>query len=159
MLGRQSGLVAVELAVVATVVLVVLFGVLEAGRLLWSWNVLNEVTRRAARLAAVCPVDATTQANVRSAAVFNSAMLGGLKPSHVTIQYLDKDGTALTNPDGADFVKIAFVRTAIDNGTNGYRYRLLIPLHVRTLAPMSFTTTVVAESLGVSPPGTGTTSC
>ena len=159
LLKRQRGLAAVELAIVATVVLVVLFGVLEAGRLLWTWNMLNEVTRRAARLAAVCPVDSTTQANVRNTAVFGGGMLSGLQSAHVILQYLDRDGAVLANPGGADFVRIAFVRAAIDNGANGYRYRLLIPLHIQTLAPLRFSTTVVAESLGVSPVGTGTTSC
>ena len=53
---RQSGLVTVEFALIGAFFFLILFSIIEFGRLLFTWNTLDEVTRRAARLAAVCPI-------------------------------------------------------------------------------------------------------
>ena len=51
---RQRGVAAVEFAIVAVLLFTLLLGVMEMGRLLWTWNAAVEATRLGARLAAVC---------------------------------------------------------------------------------------------------------
>lgn len=51
--SRQRGAAAVEFALVATWFFLLLLGILELGRILYVWNTVQEVTRRAARSAVV----------------------------------------------------------------------------------------------------------
>jgi Flp pilus assembly protein TadG len=167
---RQKGMASVEFAVVGAVFLLLLLAALEMGRALFVWNTLNEATRRGARLAAVCPVNAPAIANV---AVFNapgqggdSAVLDGLDTSHVKVDYLDPAGAPLANP-AASPGTVAFVRV----GITGYSLRVFIPFldlfGAGTGTPLlrapAFATTLPAESLGLVPdpanPAAGTTRC
>jgi Flp pilus assembly protein TadG len=92
---QQSGLATVEFAMVGFLFFLVLFAIIEVGRLLYTWNVLTEVTRRGARIAAVCPANDPAIARM---AVFNtgggtdSPILNGLSTANVDIQYPTEDG-------------------------------------------------------------------
>lgn len=55
----QRGVAAVEFAIVSSLLFTVLFGVMEMGRLLWTWNAAVEATRFGARLAVVCDLNDT----------------------------------------------------------------------------------------------------
>ena len=57
--ARQQGAVAVEFALVASLLFTLLFGITEMSRILFYWNTAGEVTRLGARLAVVCGKDAT----------------------------------------------------------------------------------------------------
>lgn len=50
---RQGGAAAVEFAIVAMLFFTIVFGIMEFGRVLYVWNTVQEVTRRAAREAVV----------------------------------------------------------------------------------------------------------
>jgi Flp pilus assembly protein TadG len=50
----QHGAAAVELALVAIVFFMLLIGIVEAGRVLFTWNAAVEATRYGARVAVVC---------------------------------------------------------------------------------------------------------
>lgn len=146
---RQAGLVTVEFALIGAVFFLVLFGIIEMGRFLFTWNVLDEVTRRAARLAAVCPMAQVDK--VRQAAVFNSTILSGLTPENVNVQYLDRVFTPT-----ATLEQVLYVRTNIQN----FQYQLLIPfLPLDPFDASSFTTTLPSESLGITPAGAWTVQC
>ena len=54
MRAKQTGTAIVEFAIIASVMLMILFGVIEFGRVMFVGNALAESTRRGARLAAVC---------------------------------------------------------------------------------------------------------
>lgn len=69
MRARQKGIAVVEFAIVGGLLMMVVFGVLETGRALFTVNALTEATRRGARMAAVCPVG---DAKAASVAVFDS---------------------------------------------------------------------------------------
>lgn len=56
---RQRGVVAVEFAFIAMILFSLLLGIMEFGRLLFTWNSAVEATRRGARLAIVCNMNAT----------------------------------------------------------------------------------------------------
>jgi len=150
---KQAGLATVEFALIGAVFFLILFGIIEVGRFLFTWNVLDEVTRRAARLAAVCPMDQTD--NVKQSAVFNSTILTGLQPNHIDIQYLDI-GFSPT----ATLEQVRYVQSSLVQGDDGFQYQLLIP--VLPIAPFNaspFTTTLPSESLGITQAGSWNVQC
>ncbi len=150
--NRQQGLTSVEFAICGAVYFMVLFSVIEVARFMYALNVLDEVTRRGARLASVCPV--TQPAPVLNTATFGGRALPNLGSEHLAINYFSADNTVIADPV-AGFVNIAYVQVSITN----YNHQLLIPFLFRDIQMPPFSTTVLAESLGISPPDTGTTSC
>ncbi|MGR8980021.1 MAG: TadE/TadG family type IV pilus assembly protein [Gammaproteobacteria bacterium] len=91
---RQHGAAMPEMAIIALVFFMVLFGVIEVGRLMFMWNTLTEATRRGARIAAVCPffdnyikVAAVFGDSAQPDAAQNSPILPGLDTGDVSIAY------------------------------------------------------------------------
>lgn len=151
--SKQAGLVTVEFALIGAVFFMILFGIIEMSRFLFTWNVLDEVTRRAARLAAVCPMSAVD--NVKQSAVFNSSIIPGLAPQHVNIEYLTETLTTTTTVS-----QVRFVQTNMVQGANGFQYQLLIPfLPSNPFSTSSFRTTLPSESLGITPDGSWAVEC
>jgi Flp pilus assembly protein TadG len=154
---RQRGTTTVEFAIVGTVLMVVVFSVIEFGRALFVINVLTEATRRGARMAAVCPVGDPKPAQV---AVFanggaSSTIVSGLTTANVQVQYLDTNGAVVAGPGtAAGFSQIRYVRVNIV----GFTQTLLIPLHLTAVPLSGFSTTLPRESLGVYP-AVGSTAC
>lgn len=65
---RQSGLAAVEFALIAAAILFpLLIGIMEFGRIVFYWNAATEATRLGARLAVVCDMDDATIKNKMNA--------------------------------------------------------------------------------------------
>lgn len=141
---RQQGLTTVEFSLVGTALFMVLFGLIEFGRLMFTWNVLDEATRRAARLAAVCPVETGGNAYARAQGAFKGSMLPNFSSENVQVEYLEEDGTAMAEPNTEDTF---YVRASII----GYSHQVLIPFFDITLDALTFATTLPAESLGVIP--------
>ncbi len=144
---RQKGTTIVEFAVVGSVVFLVLFSVMEVARLMFTWNTLNEVSRRAARLATVCRVE-EVNSGVVSAAVVNQigSLLPGFSSNNLSYNYLKADGSASIPPHSA-----AYIRASIVN----YQYEMILPLSIdlSRLAP-DFSTTLRTESMGKTKPTT-----
>lgn len=153
----QRGAHTVEFAIIGSLFFILLFSAIEFGRLLFTWNTLDEISRRGARVAAVCPIDHSA---IRRVAMFSSAtgdnyhddhsVLLGLDESNIHIEYLSTSGTVLSDPAGS-YLDIAFVRSTVV----GYRYQLIIPFFVNEFELPPFITVLPRESLGVSPEGTG----
>ena len=149
---RQSGSATIEFALVAVAFLVLLLGVMEFSRLLFTWNALGAMTQRGARLAALCPPGAPDIARL---ALFRDVEGSGgpvpeLREENLRVSYLDEN---LSDTGGA--YPISFVRVRIV----GYRHRMLIPFVPHRLIPSpAFSTTLPAESLGYVP-DTGERSC
>jgi Flp pilus assembly protein TadG len=148
----QNGTTTVEFAIVGAVTILLLFAVIEIGRAMFVLNTLGETTRRAARFAAVCPINDSAIADV---ALFNSPGAGGtsrivrgLTPANVAIEYLRNDGTVIADPV-ANFSQIRMVRSRIVN----FQHRMLIPFADYLFQTPGFSTTLRRESLGV--PRTG----
>ena len=94
---RQRGVATVEFAVVCIVFLTLLFGALEFARLLYVYNSLQEVTRRAAREMTVRWID--DEATARQLALFGAAALPAgreITAASIRIEYLAADGSAVT---------------------------------------------------------------
>lgn len=89
----RRGAAAVEFALIALVFLTLLFGMIECARLMYVYNSLQEVTRRAARAAVVAWV--TEKDAIKTYALFNSASLPGgaeISTASVDIVYLNAKG-------------------------------------------------------------------
>ena len=55
---KQRGAAAVEFALIASLLFMLMFGIVEMSRVLFYWNTATEATRLGARLAVVCNKDA-----------------------------------------------------------------------------------------------------
>lgn len=144
---RQAGLATVEFAIVGAAAFTVLLGCIEIGRMLFVWNSIGEATRRAARVATICPVGdpAVVRAamlNFTGQDIDSSQYLHGLTPDKVKVTYLDVAGATTVT-----FADIAFVNV----GITGYVHTLLIPFISPTVAVPAFSTTLPTESLGFIP--------
>jgi Flp pilus assembly protein TadG len=144
----QRVVTTVEFAIIGAAMMLVLFGVIEVARAIYVTNALAESTRRAARMATVCPVNDPAIAQV---ALFNApgesgpgVIGGGLTEANFETDYLDASGAVLPDPT-ASFAQIVFVRTRVVN----FQHRMLIPFASYIFTTPSFATTLRRESLGV----------
>ncbi len=154
---KQSGATTVEFAIIGVLAMTTLLAVLEVGRAFFVYNALEEVTRRGARMAAVCQVNANA---INRVAVFNdsgssaaSPVVAGLTPGNVVITYLNQTGAPLTDPAGS-FGQIRYVNVSIQNFTHSF----LVPGLSAVFDTPRFSTTLPRESLGVTR-GEGLQSC
>ncbi|GAA0790875.1 TadE/TadG family type IV pilus assembly protein [Marinobacterium sediminicola] len=174
--STQRGITTVEFALVGSVLFVVLFGLIEFGRLMFTWNVLDEATRRAARLAVVCPVTEAGRLFAQNEGAFKGTMLPNFTAANIAIRYLQEDGiTPATSTANTYYVRAeivnkdnwqGFVDKSIDDV---YRHVFLVPMIGNFFDPdsdsddwvpsPSFSTTLPAESLGVHPATAGDPPC
>lgn len=132
----QRGVTTVEFAILGLLLLVVIFAIIEFGRLIFTLNVLQEAARRGARVATVCAVDSGGVAKAALLIARRTALSSG----NVDVQYLDRNG----KETGAGGV-IHFVRVNV----SGYKFRIYLPLVDREFELPEFSSTLPAESLGV----------
>ena len=146
-IGQQRGATTVEFAIIGVAMLLVLFGVIEVARAMFVMNALGEATRRAARIATVCPIN---DAAIAQVGLFNAPgssgnrVVGGLSAANLSVQYLDGNGGVVSDPTG-NFAQIQFVRTRIIN----FQHQMLIPFSTYIFTTPDFATTLRRESLGV----------
>jgi Flp pilus assembly protein TadG len=145
----QKGLSAVEFALVAAVLFVLIFAVIEVGRAFFVASALDEATRRGARMAAVCPVGDPA---IVQAAAFDNSLIPDLDASDIVVEYLDVAGAVVGSPGtGAGFRQIRYVRVRVV----GFQHQLFIPFAI-ALTPFfmpEFAASLPRESLGI--PRTG----
>jgi hypothetical protein len=134
---KMRGMVMVEFAIVGAALMMVIFGCLEFGRATYSLAALNEGTRRAARLAAVCPINDPV-----IVPAVNFMGVNGFSASDVTLNYLDANGTVLAGTPASS--SVYYVQVSV-----GGSIPLAIPLLNTAVSP-SFTVTLPAESLGIT---------
>jgi Flp pilus assembly protein TadG len=142
---KMRGFYMVEFAITASLLLMLIFGCIEFGRATYTFAALNEGTRRAARLAAVCPLNdpaITNAVNFMGAYGFNNA--------NVSVSYLDANGASLGATPA--LANVYYVRVSVV----GYTIPLAIPFLSQTLTSPSFAVTLPAESLGLSGAGVST---
>jgi hypothetical protein len=142
---QQRGLSTVEFALVALVLFMLIFGVIEVGRAFFVAATLDEAARRGARMAVVCPINDPA---IAQTAAFNSTVIPDLDASDIVIEYLNGTGGIVGNPaDPAGFRLIRFVRVRVV----GYQHQMFIPL-VTALTQFTmpeYATVLPRESLGI----------
>ncbi|WP_064608397.1 TadE/TadG family type IV pilus assembly protein [Photobacterium sp. J15] len=157
LLKKQKGTTVIEFTIVASLFFLLIFAIIEFGRLLFTWHVLNETSRRVARLASVCQVTETERADTLLAGIVGNVTLPNFAAENIQVRYLDEFGSEVPTPltTTSNFVQIEFVEASIIN----YQIDLTIPFATFGLnftAPQ-FTTLLPRESLGVT--RTGFTDC
>jgi hypothetical protein len=96
-LKAQAGTAAIEFALLAVIFFTFVFGIIETARLLFVYNTLQEVTRRAAAAAVnVYPRDTGAVASVRQHAIFREApgdlmLAKPVTDEHIRLDYLRSD--------------------------------------------------------------------
>lgn len=112
-LRRQRGVSAVEFALLAVVFCTAVFGIVEVARMLFVFNTLQEVTRRAAAAAVhVYPTDSDGIAALRRAAVFRKDSGGLLLAAPVSDASLRIDYLALTRDPGSLALTMTEIKTS-----------------------------------------------
>lgn len=131
--ARQRGAAVVEFALVAMIFFVLLLGIFEFGRVMFTWNSAVEATRRGARLAVVCDLsDAQIKAQMRS-------IVGVIADGDIDITYL---------PGGCDANSCESVTVSILPGAQtADAYQYVIPFLNSAWKIPGFSTTLTRESL------------
>jgi len=138
---RQSGVAAVEFALVSAVLFTLLFGMMEMGRVLFYWNSAVEATRFGARIAVVCDLNAN---------VIRTRMqqrLPILPTNMIAINY---------EPSGCTVDTCSAATVSIMAGVSVSTFIPFVPL---TLSLPAFSTTLPRESMQSSPSGLPNPSC
>lgn len=125
---KQKGAAAVEFSLIATLFFILLFGVVEMARALFTWNTATEATRYGARVAAVCTMNDTSIVNRMQ------RIMPNLAASNVSVAYL---------PAGCTNANCQQVRVSIIN----FQVTTHIPIVGAVLSVPPFTTTLPRESL------------
>jgi Flp pilus assembly protein TadG len=156
---RARGVIIVEFALVCMIFFTLLFAALEFARLLYVYNSLQEVTRRAAREMTVRWIN--DEATVKQLALFGAAALPAgreITASSINIEYLAADGTVVTNfPSDpgdnlsacGDAARTASCIYSVRVSINSIRYSPMISLFsFLNLSLPSSSVTMHAESMG-----------
>ena len=149
---RMRGVYTVEFALIGLMLFILLFGVLEIGRLYFTVNALNETVRRGARLAAVCDIRDPV---ILRRAIFNAAsdagassLINNLDTADLTLTYLDENGATVASPGDLagvnGFRAIRYVQLRVENFT----FDLMIPVLGGTITLPVFRSVLPRESLG-----------
>ena len=131
--SSQSGVAAVEFALVCTIFFTLLLGAVEMGRLLWTWNAATEATRLGARLAVVCDIN---EPHIKTQMI---SRMPGLASSNIVVDYL--------NPPAADNTCTVSTCKAVRVSLTGYEHDTIIPFLPLTLDLPAFTTTLRREHM------------
>jgi hypothetical protein len=146
---NQNGSTIAVFAIVSGVFFMIILGIIEFGRLLYTHNALTDAARRGARYAVVHTRGVTCVQNV---VIYGEThvtgvncdptgppLINGLTTTNVVVEYDPPSGFSMNN--GTATVKI-----------QNYRFNLGIPFFRQTLTMPAYTTTLTAESAGLIPP-------
>lgn len=153
----ERGSTVVEMAMAAGVFFMLIFGIIEFGRLLYTHNALTDAARRGARYAVLHNEDdpcvasvvvyGETHINPNTCAPTGAPLINGLTEANVSVTYqgADLDGDpASPNPWGTN---LGTATVTIEN----YTFDLSIPFVSRTLNMPTYSTTLTSESAGEEP--------
>lgn len=147
---NQKGSTVAEFAIVSGLFFMIIFGIIEFGRLFYIHNALTDAARRGARYAVLHGKNVTCVQNVviygethigagSTCPPTGPALINGLATTNVVVEYDPPDEFGMNN--GTATVKI-----------QNYRFNLSIPFFRQTLTMPAYTTTLTAESAGRIPP-------
>ena len=136
---NERGSTLVEFAIGVTVFTMVMFGVVEFGRALWTHNALTDAARRGARYAVLHAAGDINQ--VKNVVVFGN-------PAGTGNPMLDNLGTAN--------VTVSYNNFGLNDGTvtvsiTSYQFRFAIPIVGTSITMPSYSTTLTGESAGLIP--------
>ena len=164
----QKGVAAVEFSLIAILFFGILFACFEFGRMLYVFNTMQEVTRRATREATIRWVDEAPL--IKKLALFGGTAIPAgaeVTDANIVIEYLDRSGAVISDSllpiDPADNLSacndatrlgscITSVRVSINNASYQTMVGLLIKkFNFPSAIPLPRSSmTAYAESLGFS---------
>jgi Flp pilus assembly protein TadG len=128
----QRGAAIVEFAIVAMLFFTLLVGIVEMGRVLFTWNSAAEATRRGVRMAVV-----TDPGNAAAIRDEMRIIMPDLADNQISITYL---------PAGCTVASCDYVTVGVGEPVAYTVTPLVVPIGPLTLPP--FSTTLPRESLG-----------
>ncbi|MGR5131304.1 TadE/TadG family type IV pilus assembly protein [Vibrio alfacsensis] len=141
---HQTGITMVEFSIVGSLFLLLLFAILELAIFVFHLQSMNDISRRTARIAAVCVVNDT---DIKPLALSEGAP-PGFSAENIKLDYLNKNGLAISDPV-SDHADIRYVQARIIDFNYGFT-PLLKFLGENGIVPIQdFRTVLPAESLGV----------
>ena len=144
--NNQRRAALVEFAIVATVFLTLLFGVVEFGRFFWTHNALRDAARRGVRYATIRKNDAAGIQAVKNMVVYgdpnaNSStatpVVSGLTTSNVAVEYVNYNGVLLSSRASVSIVN--------------YQFQFAVPIIGGTTTMPAYRTSLPGESAGFVP--------
>jgi|RhiMethySRZTD1v2_1073278.scaffolds.fasta_scaffold233027_3 Flp pilus assembly protein TadG len=161
---NERGTTMAEFALISAVFFMIIFGIIEFGRLLYTHNALTDATRRGARYAALhkeatvgngkllCVKNVVIygESNVNSGtcAATGNPLINGLTAANVSVTYVGADTDNDPNTPATSYgSNLGTVTVTITN----YTFNLSIPFARQTLTMPPYTTTLTAESAGEEP--------
>ncbi len=159
---NERGTTVAEFAVVALIFFMMIFGIIEFGRMLYTHNALADATRRGARYAVLHPgTTAAHKTAVKNLVVYganatydaggnptSTPLISDLTPAMVDVDFEgeDLDGDPDTPPSNFGS-NLGTVTVKID----GFSFHLMIPLVGGSVSLGDYATTLSAESAGEIP--------
>jgi Flp pilus assembly protein TadG len=142
----EKGQTLVEFALVTLVFFILVFGITEFGRALWTWNTIVQATRAGARYAVV-ETPTSDDMQIKKVVAYNdpnansssTPVVPGLTETNVIVNYLNNDGSVASNKNVADLIAVS---------VTGYQFSFLVPLFGTQIPLPSFTTKLPLEGLG-----------
>lgn len=144
--NNQRGAALFEFAIVATVFLTMLFGVIEFGRFFWTHNALRDAARKGARYATIRKNDAAGIQAVKYMVVYGDPnanpatampVAPGLTSSNVAVEYQNYNGVLLSSRASVSIVN--------------YQFQFAVPFVGGTTTMPSYRTSLPGESVGYVP--------
>jgi Flp pilus assembly protein TadG len=157
--SSQRGQTLVEFALVVIVFLVIVFGLLEFARALWTWNTIVQATRAGARFAVVETPNLANDDAIKNYVVYlNSAgtgepVLPGLTTSNVTVAFQRIDpntGNYVAPPNNGAGQPNKYLADVVQVGITGYNFTFVVPIIGTSITLPAFTTTLSLEGLGAT---------
>jgi hypothetical protein len=168
-IGRRGerGATVAEFAVVALLFFMMIIGIIEFGRLLYTHNALTDATRRGARFAVInqgtmgSDESNPNRVKVKNYVVYGASatyddegmptsapLINGLTTDMVKVTYegADLDGDPDTDPSNFG-ANLGTATVSIE----GYEFDLSVPLVSRDIPLPTYTTTLIAECEGEIP--------
>lgn len=157
--NSEKGTTMAEFAIISVVFFMIIFAIIEFGRLFYTNNALTDAARRGARYAALhkevdvacvknVVVYGESHVNASTCAPTGPALINNLTTSNINVTYTGAD--ADNNPDTpptAYGMNLGTVTVEIHD----YTFNLSIPFARQTLTMPSYVTTLTAESAGEKP--------
>lgn len=142
--SKQFGITLIEFSIVASVFLLILFAIFEIAIFAFSLQSMNDISRRTARIAAVCVVN---DADIRTLAL-SEWVPKDFTVENIEITYLDANGTAVGDPV-TNQSSVRYVQSRIVNFNYGFSGLLNFLGDNGIVIVPDFQTILPAESLGV----------
>ena len=160
---NETGSTMAEFAIIAGVFFMMVIGIIEFARLLYTHNALTDATRRGARYAIVHPENAACVPNVvvygeaninpNTCAPSGAPLISGLSDANVKVLWegadLDNDPSTPPTSFGMNLGTVT-VSIGVAPATP-YQFTLSIPFFRQTLTMPPYATTMTAESAGTEP--------